>query len=107
MYNEVKRNPVPEGKSANLRLDFYLGVAEFEVERYDATQDKFYEATLRIMPEGSREVESHSLNAFLGAHKLCGKFLGHTVSICLVAIVHFMSEGWCLKVKGNCRIIRL
>ncbi|MBR5295964.1 MAG: cytochrome c biogenesis protein ResB [Clostridia bacterium] len=61
MYNEVRRNPVPEGKSANLRLDFYLGVADFKVERYDAVQDKFYEATLRIMPEGSREVESYSL----------------------------------------------
>ena len=61
MYNEVRRNPVPEGKSANLRLDFYLGVSDFKVERYDATQDKFYEATLKIMPEGTREVETHSL----------------------------------------------
>ena len=66
MYNEVRRNPVEEGKESTLQLDFYLGISDFKVERYEpeedgTTIDKYYEATLMIMPKGSREIESHAL----------------------------------------------
>ena len=66
MYNEVRRNPVEEGKESVLKLDFYLGVSDFKVERYEpeedgTTIDKYYEATLMIMPEGSRETKNYAL----------------------------------------------
>lgn len=67
MYNEIKRNSAEEGESETLKLDFYLGVSDFSVERYESEEegaaaiDKYYEATLRIMPEGSREIEEHAL----------------------------------------------
>lgn len=62
MYNEIQRDTVRDGESPTQRLDFYLGVSDFKVERYEAEEgeaavDKYYEATLRIMPEGSRGIK--------------------------------------------------
>ncbi len=76
MYNEIRRDTVEEGESPTKRLDFYLGVSDFKVERYEAEEgeaavDKYYEATLRIMPEGSREIEEHAL-IVNGTHRESG-----------------------------------
>jgi hypothetical protein len=76
MYNEIKRDSVEEGKSPTEKLDFYLGIADFKVERYEEEEDgtavdKHYEATLRIMPEGSREIEEHAL-VVNGTHRESG-----------------------------------
>lgn len=66
LYNQIKREEADEKGNDLLRLDFYLGVSDFTVERYEAedglpASDKYYEATLRIMPEGTREVEEIEL----------------------------------------------
>ncbi len=76
MYNEIKRDRVEEGESPTQRLDFYLGIADFKVERYEAKEgeaavDKYYEATLLIMPEGSREIEEDAL-VLNGPHRESG-----------------------------------
>ena len=59
-----------------MQLDFYLGISDFKVERYEpeedgTTIDKYYEATLMIMPKGSREIESHALTVN-GPHRESG-----------------------------------
>lgn len=66
VYNEIKRDTEDESERDVLKLDFYLGVSDFYLERYEAedgqhASDKFYEATLMIMPEGSRDIEEISL----------------------------------------------
>lgn len=66
LYNQIKREESDENGNDLLRLDFYLGISDFVVERYEAEEgmpasDKYYEATLMIMPEGTRDVEEISL----------------------------------------------
>ena len=62
MYNVIKREEPDSNGNDLLELDFYMGIADFSVERYiaeDNTEgaDKHYEATLKIMPSGSRNKE--------------------------------------------------
>lgn len=60
-YNQIKRMSKEEGQSEYVKLDFDVGVSDFKVEKYEAeegkvAQDKYYEATLMIVPEGTRDV---------------------------------------------------
>lgn len=62
-YNQIKRSTVEEGESEFIKLNFDMGISDFKVEKYEAeegevAQDKYYEATLMIIPDGTREVTS-------------------------------------------------
>lgn len=63
IYREIKRETADANGNDTLKLDFGIGVSNFTVERYEpeeeggAAVDKYYEATLLIMPEGTRNVE--------------------------------------------------
>lgn len=66
LYNEIEREKIDDNGSNRLKLDFYIGVSDFVVERYETEDglqlsDKHYEATLMIMPEGTRDVKEISL----------------------------------------------
>lgn len=67
MYRQIKRETPDTNGNDILNLDFGIGVSNFVVERYDDTDDgmaidKYYEATLLIMPEGSRNIEEVPLS---------------------------------------------
>lgn len=66
MYNTIKREEPDENGNTALELDFYMGVSDFYIEKYENADgsegaDKFYEATLKIMPPKSRDTEEVSL----------------------------------------------
>ena len=67
VYSEIKREEPDKNGNDILKLDFGLGVSDFRVERYEASEDaaesdKYYETTLLIMPEGTRNIERVSLS---------------------------------------------
>lgn len=67
VYSEIKREGPDKNGNDILKLDFGLGVSDFRVERYEASEDaaesdKYYETTLLIMPEGTRNIERVSLS---------------------------------------------
>lgn len=60
-YNKIQRSPDENGDSEFVELGFDVGVSNFIVEKYEAKEgemaaDKYYEATLMIVPDGTREV---------------------------------------------------
>lgn len=60
-YNQIKRLSDKSGESEFVKLNFDVGVSDFKVEKYEAeegevAEDKYYEATLMIIPEGTRDV---------------------------------------------------
>lgn len=62
-YNQIKRSEVKEGELEFVKLNFDIGISNFKVEKYEAeegkiAQDKYYEATLMIVPDGTRNVTS-------------------------------------------------
>lgn len=62
VYSEIKREEPDANGNDMLKLGFGIGVSDFKVERYTAEDgaagtDKYYEATLMILPGGSREIE--------------------------------------------------
>lgn len=66
VYSQIKRDKPDSDGNNMLKLDFSFGVSDFKVERYPADEDgqeldKHYEATLLIMPEGTRELSEKSL----------------------------------------------
>lgn len=63
LYRVIKRREPDSNGNDTINLDFSIGVSNFEVERYEPqaegmpATDKYYQATLLIMPEGSRDIE--------------------------------------------------
>lgn len=62
-YNKIKRLSDEGVESEFVKLDFDIGVSDFKVEKYEAkegevAEDKYYEATLMIIPKGTRDVTS-------------------------------------------------
>lgn len=60
-YNQIKRQEPDASGNEYVKLDFDMGVSDFKVEKYPAEDglpesDKYYEATLMIVPDGTREV---------------------------------------------------
>lgn len=66
MYNQIKRAEVGPQESEFVKLNFDMGISDFKVEKYEAedglpASDKYYEAKLIVMPEGTRNIEEISL----------------------------------------------
>lgn len=66
VYNKIKRDKLDEHGNDILKLDFGIGISKFSVERYaddndEEKMDKWYEATLLIVPNGTREIKEKIL----------------------------------------------
>lgn len=55
MYNQIKRYS-ENNDGEFVKLPFDMGVSTFKVEKYEDGSDKYYEATLMIGPEGTRDI---------------------------------------------------
>lgn len=62
-YGQIKRISDDPSQTEYVKLGFDMGISDFKVEKYAAedglpASDKYYEATLMIVPDGTREVTS-------------------------------------------------
>lgn len=55
MYNQIQRFS-ETGNGEFVKMPFDMGLSNFRVEKYEDGSDKYYEATLMISPEGTREI---------------------------------------------------
>lgn len=55
MYNQIQRYS-EDGNGEFVKLSFDMGISDFKVEKYEDGSDKYYEATLMIGPEGTRDI---------------------------------------------------
>lgn len=60
LYNQIQRYS-ESGDGDFVKLPFDMGISGFKVEKYEDGSDKYYEATLMIEPEGTRDISYESL----------------------------------------------
>lgn len=66
-YGQIKRMSDDSSQAEYVKLGFDMGIADFKVEKYEAedgqpASDKYYEAFLMIVPDGTREVTNVPLS---------------------------------------------